>query len=96
MMAALGRIINKLGEKGLSYLSGLSCYVRDGFCGMAHSFGIKKCYQSNSDSEDEVRDEFPFLNEENERLGKFLVSQDDMLREAKKMRSALLQATKKV
>jgi hypothetical protein len=37
-------------------------------------------------TEDEVRDELPFLHEENEHLGKLLDNRDDMLREAKKMR----------
>jgi small-conductance mechanosensitive channel len=44
---------------------------------------------SNSDSEDEVRDELHFLCEENERLGKLLDNRDDMLREAKKMTKKL-------
>jgi hypothetical protein len=35
---------------------------------------------------DEVRDELPFLREENGRLGQLLDNRDDMLREAKKMR----------
>jgi hypothetical protein len=33
-----------------------------------------------------VRDELPFLREENERVGKLLDNHDDMLREAKKMK----------
>jgi hypothetical protein len=47
--------------------------------------------QSDSDSnfEDEVREELPFLREENERLGQLLDNHDDMLREAKKMRKEL-------
>jgi hypothetical protein len=51
---------------------------------MEHSSGSKKSHQSdsNSDSEDEVRDELPFLHEKNERLGKLLNNRDDMLREA--------------
>jgi hypothetical protein len=58
---------------------------------MARSSGSKKSHQSDSDSdsEDEVRDELPFLHEENERLGKLLDNRDDMLREAKKMRKEL-------
>jgi hypothetical protein len=78
-------------KKSFKNLSGLSCYARDGFCGMAHSSGSKKSYQSNSDSdsEDEVRDELPFLHEENERLGKLLDSRADMLREDKKIRKEL-------
>jgi hypothetical protein len=63
-------------------LSGLSCFARDGFYTMALSFGIKKSTQSDSDSEsdDEVRDELPFLRQENERLGTLLDNHDDMLR----------------
>jgi hypothetical protein len=55
---------------------------------MAHSSGSKKSHQSdsNSDSKDEVRDELPFLHEENERLGQLIDNRDDMLRETKKMR----------
>jgi hypothetical protein len=77
-----------MNKKSSKNLSGLSCYARDGFYGMAHSSGNKKSRQSdpNSDSEDEVRDELPFLHEENELLGKLLDNRDDMLREAKKMR----------
>jgi hypothetical protein len=57
---------------------------------MALSFDNKKCTQSDSDSDDdEVRDELPFLRQENERLGLFLYNCDDMLREAKKMRKEL-------
>jgi hypothetical protein len=54
---------------------------------MALSSGSKKSYQndSDSDSEDEVRDELPFLCQENERLGLLLDNRDDMLREAKNM-----------
>jgi phage shock protein A len=36
-----------------------------------------------------VRDELPFLCQENERLGSLLDNRDDMLREAKKMRKEL-------
>jgi hypothetical protein len=41
----------------------LSCFARDGFCTMALSSGSKESTQSDSDSEsdDEVRDEHPFL-----------------------------------
>jgi hypothetical protein len=58
---------------------------------MAQSSGSKKSTQSvsDSDSDDEVRDELPFLRQENERLGSFLDNCDDMLREAKKMRKEL-------
>jgi ElaB/YqjD/DUF883 family membrane-anchored ribosome-binding protein len=40
----------------------------------------------DSDSNDEVHDELPFLRQENERLDSLLDNSDDMLREAKKMR----------
>jgi hypothetical protein len=72
-------------------LSGLICCARDGFCTMALSSGNKKSTQSDldSDSDDEVRDELPFLRQENERLGLLLDNRDDMLREAKKMRKEL-------
>jgi hypothetical protein len=60
---------------------------------MALSSGSKKCNQSDSnsysDSDYEVRDELPFLHQENERLGLLLDNCDDMLREAKKMRKEL-------
>jgi DNA repair exonuclease SbcCD ATPase subunit len=58
---------------------------------MARSSGSKKSHQSDSDSdfEDEVRDELPFLREENECLGQLLDNYDDMLHEAKKMRKEL-------
>jgi chromosome segregation ATPase len=58
---------------------------------MALSSGSKKSHQSNSDSdsEDEVHDELPFLRQENERLVLLLDNRDDMLREAKKMRKEL-------
>jgi hypothetical protein len=79
------------GKKASKNLSGLSCFARDGFCTMALSSGSKKSTQSDSDSEsdDEVRDELPFLRQENERLGTLLDNHDDMLREAKKMRKEL-------
>jgi hypothetical protein len=79
------------GRKSSKNLSGLSCFARDGFCTMALSSGSKKSHQSNSnsDSEDEVRDKLPFLRQENERLGLLLDNHDDMLREAKKMRREL-------
>jgi hypothetical protein len=53
---------------------------------MVLSFGRKKSTKSDSDSNsnDEVRDELPFLHQENERLGLLLDNRDDMLREAKK------------
>jgi hypothetical protein len=52
---------------------------------MALSSGSKKSTQrdSDSDSDDEVRDELPFLRQENEWLGSLLDNRDDMLREAK-------------
>jgi hypothetical protein len=57
-------------KKSSKNLSGLSCFARDGFCTMVLSSGSKKSTQSDSDSEsdDEVRDELPFLRQENERL----------------------------
>jgi hypothetical protein len=58
---------------------------------MALSSGSKKSNQSNSDSDsdDEVRDELPFLRQENEWLGLLLDNHEDMHREAKKMRKEL-------
>jgi hypothetical protein len=58
---------------------------------MAPSSDNKKSTQSNSDydSNDEVRDELPFLRQENEWLGLLLYNRFDMLREAKKMRKEL-------
>jgi hypothetical protein len=78
-------------KKSSKNLTGLSCFARDGFCTMALSSCSKKSTQSDSDSEsyDEVRDELPFLRQENERLGTLLDNRDDMLREAKKMRKEL-------
>jgi hypothetical protein len=78
-------------KKASKNLSRLSCFTRDGFCTMALSSGSKKSTQSDSDSEsdDEVCDELPFLRQENERLGSLLDNRDDMLREAKKMRKEL-------
>jgi hypothetical protein len=78
-------------KKASKNLSGLSCIAGDGFRGMARSSNSKKSHQSdsNSNSEDEVRDELPFLHEENERLGQLLENRDDMLREARKMRKEL-------
>jgi hypothetical protein len=63
-------------KKASKNLSGLSYFAGDGFCGMARTFGNKKSQQSDSDSdsEDEVRDGLPFLREENERLGSFLIT----------------------
>jgi hypothetical protein len=79
------------GRKSPKNLSGLSCFTRDGFCTMALSSGSKKSNQSDSDSDfdDEVRDELPFLHQENERLDLLLDNCDDMLIEAKKMRKDL-------
>jgi hypothetical protein len=50
-------------KKAPKNLSGLSCFARDGFCTMVLSSGCKKSTQSDSNSEfdDEVRDELPFL-----------------------------------
>jgi hypothetical protein len=78
-------------KKASKNLSGLSCFARDGFCTMAQSSGSKKSTQCDSDSEsdDEVRDELPILHQENERLGTLLDNRDDMLRKAKKMRKQL-------
>jgi hypothetical protein len=58
---------------------------------MALSFGSKKSTQSDSesDSDDKVRDELLFLHQENEWLGLLLDNHDDMHREAKKMRKEL-------
>jgi hypothetical protein len=77
--------------KSSKNLSGLSYFARDGFYSMALSSGSKKSTRndSDSDSDDEVRDELPFLRQENERLGLLLDNHDDMLREAKKMRKEL-------
>jgi predicted nuclease with TOPRIM domain len=54
---------------------------------MALSSGSKKSNQTDSD--DKVRDELPFLRQENEQLGLLLDNRDDMIREAKKMRKEL-------
>jgi hypothetical protein len=69
----------------------LSYFAGEGFYGMARSSGSKKSHQSDSDydPEDEVRDELPFLREENKCLSQLLDNHDDMLREAKKMRKEL-------
>jgi hypothetical protein len=82
---------HRKGRKSSRNLSELSYFTRDGFCTMALSSGSKKSTQSNSDSDsdDEVRDELPFLRQENERLGSLLDNHDDMLREAEKMRKEL-------
>jgi chromosome segregation ATPase len=58
---------------------------------MALTSGSKKSTQSDSDSDpdDEVCDELPFLRQENERLGSLLDNRFDMLREARKMRKEL-------
>jgi hypothetical protein len=52
-------------KKASKNFRGLNCFAGDGFYGMAHSSGSKKSHQSNSDSdfEDEVRDELPFFPE---------------------------------
>jgi hypothetical protein len=70
------------GRKPSKNLSGLSCFARDVFCTMALSSGSKKSNQSDSDSDfdDEVRDELRFLRQENERLGLLLDNHDGMLR----------------
>jgi hypothetical protein len=49
---------------------------------MVLSSDSKKSTQSDSDSnsDDKVRDELPFLRQENERLGLLLDNRDDMLR----------------
>jgi hypothetical protein len=69
------------GRKPSKNLSGLSCFARDGFCTMALSSGSKKSHQSDLDSnfDDEVRDELPFLRQENEWLCLLLDNHDDML-----------------
>jgi hypothetical protein len=79
------------GRESSKNLSGLSCFTRDDFCTMALSSGSKKRTQSDadSDSDDEVCDELPFLCRENERLGLLLDNRDDMLRETKKVRKEL-------
>jgi hypothetical protein len=58
---------HRKGKKASKNLSGVSCFARDGFCTMALSSGSKKSTQSDSDSEsdNEVRDELPFLRQEN-------------------------------
>jgi hypothetical protein len=73
-------------RKSSRNLSGLSCFARDGFCTMALSSGSKKSTQSDSDSDfdDEVRDELPFLRQENERLGLLLDNYDDILERLRK------------
>jgi hypothetical protein len=59
---------HRKGRKSSKNMSGLSCFSRDGFCTMALSSGRKKSTQSvsDSDSNNEVRDELPFLCQENE------------------------------
>jgi hypothetical protein len=78
-------------RKSSKNLSGLSCFASDGFCTMALSSGSKKSHQSDldSDSNDKVCDELPFLRQQNEWLGTLLDNRDDMLRDAKKMRKEL-------
>jgi hypothetical protein len=80
------------GRKSSKNLSELSCFTSDGFCTMALISGSKKSNQSNSDSDsdNEVHDELPFLRQENERLRLLLDNREDMLREAKKMRKELM------
>jgi hypothetical protein len=58
---------------------------------MALSNGSQKINQSDSDSDfdDEVCDELPFLRQENERLGLLLDNHDGMIREANKMKKEL-------
>jgi hypothetical protein len=58
---------------------------------VALSSSSKKSNQSDSDfdSDDEARDELPFLRQENEWLGLLLDNRDDMHREAKKMRKEI-------
>jgi hypothetical protein len=67
---------------------------------MALSSGSKKSTQSDSDSDsdDKVRDELPFLRQENERLGLLLDNRDYMLREAmrKELRASLEDARTRV
>jgi hypothetical protein len=79
------------GRKSSKNLSGLSYFARDGFCTKVFSSGSKKRNQSDldSNSNDEVRDELPFLRQQNERLGLLIDNSDDMLREAKKIRKEL-------
>jgi hypothetical protein len=52
-------------KKSSKNLSGLSCFARDDFCTTALSSGSKKSTQSgsDSDSDDVVRDELPFLRQ---------------------------------
>jgi hypothetical protein len=58
---------------------------------MALSSGSKKSTQSDSDtdSDNEVCDELPFLHLVNARLGSLLDNRDDMLREPKKQGKSL-------
>jgi hypothetical protein len=78
-------------KKSSKNLSRLSCFTIDSFCTMALSSGSKKSTQSDSDSDsdDKVRDELPFLRQENERLGTLLDNHDDMIRESNKMRKEI-------
>jgi hypothetical protein len=80
------------GSKSSKNLSGLSYFTRDRFYTMALSSGSKKSTQSDPDfdSDDEVRDELPFLHQENEQRPVLLLdNRDHMLREAKKIRKEL-------
>jgi hypothetical protein len=54
-------------ERSRPSLSGLRCFARDSFCTMVLSSGSKNSTQSdsNSESDDEVCDELPFLRQEN-------------------------------
>jgi hypothetical protein len=78
-------------RKSSKNMSGLSCFARDSFCTIEQSSGSKKSTQSDSDSnsDDEVRDELPFLCQENEPLGLLLDNRDEMLREVRKRRKEL-------
>jgi hypothetical protein len=78
-------------RKSSKNLSGRSCFARDDFCTMALTSDSKKNTQSDTDSnsDDEVRDELPFLRQENEQLGLLLDNHDGMLRKAKNMRKEL-------
>jgi hypothetical protein len=57
------KVIVAKSRKSSKNLSGLSCFARDGFWTMALSPDGKKSTQSesDSDSDEEVRDELPFL-----------------------------------
>jgi DNA repair exonuclease SbcCD ATPase subunit len=81
------------GKKSASWnLSGLSCVVLEGFCGMAHSSSSKKSKKedSDSDSEDEVNRDPDSLLAEITRLNGLINNRDSVLRDAKKMRKDLM------